>query len=121
MQEYLFRTTTNKLVAHRTEILEAGDTIVSQDFQGGRDWVLTCRKSGDDEPDEGPFNGTIERTVMLGAMEQLLGRSASDLREVRVSRDSVEVVEFAVDNGGRRRIGANGAPVLLTTRYGVTG
>lgn len=121
MQEYQFRCTTNRLLEHRKSIQESGDTILEQSFLGGRDWVLTCRKAEDDlDPAEsGPYDDTIPRSQLLRAMELLTGRPAAHLRSVRCGRDSVEVVEFALDDEGHKQV-ANGKAILKVTRYGVT-
>lgn len=43
MTLYLYRTTAEKLDGHTAKISEAGDTVVSSHFIGGRDWALICR------------------------------------------------------------------------------
>lgn len=46
---YPYRTTYDKLEHAHQQITEAGDTVDSRHFLGGRDWVLMCRR-GDQPP-----------------------------------------------------------------------
>lgn len=115
MQEYLFRATTNRLLEHRKSIEESGDTIVSQDFQGGRDWLLTCRKGSLSPTD--PTDGVVPRSSLLQGLELVLGRPAGNARSVLFSVDRVVVTEFAVKDGARVLSGDQ--PVLVTSTYAV--
>lgn len=40
---YVYRSTTDKLGHHLNSVVEAGDSVFSVHFQGGRDWLLVCR------------------------------------------------------------------------------
>lgn len=46
---YPYRTTTDKLEESQRSVRESGDQVLAVHFQGGRDWILVCRK-GSCEP-----------------------------------------------------------------------
>lgn len=47
---YLYRCTEQQLEEHLQRIAHAGDAVEHVIFKGGRDYVLVCRKSADEDP-----------------------------------------------------------------------
>jgi hypothetical protein len=45
---YLYRCTEQQLEEHLQRVADAGDAVEHVIFKGGRDYVLVCRKAGDD-------------------------------------------------------------------------
>lgn len=45
---YVYRVmTTAQLQQHLNRIVESGDEVFSIHYQGGRDWIVICRKTGE--------------------------------------------------------------------------
>lgn len=44
---YVYRTTTQKLPDALDAVVSSGDEVLWPVFVGGRDWLLICRKGGD--------------------------------------------------------------------------
>lgn len=67
MQHYTYRTTADKLHQHADEIAEAGDTVVTAQCVGGRDWMILARKG---EPTVTDLTARQLEDVIAAAVER---------------------------------------------------
>lgn len=60
---YLYRCTEQQLEEHLQRIADEGDAVEHVIFKGGRDYVLVCRKTGDQDPVVAALEAILEELV----------------------------------------------------------
>jgi len=61
---YLYRCTEQQLEEHLKRIAEEGDAVEHVIFKGGRDYVLVCRKSADQDPVVAALHAILDEIEM---------------------------------------------------------
>lgn len=74
---YLYRCTEQQLEEHLQRVADAGDAVEHVIFKGGRDYVLVCRKTRDQDPVAAALEAILDEIRGLRENEERRRRAAA--------------------------------------------